>query len=157
MFNLGVVKDESMQPKTSSLHLWLMAYEFSETIMIVTKSKVAFLTSRRKKTLLEQMEKPADYKGPALEVILREPNAEKLNDNFDQLLKSAFGDLDKVKGPIGVFSNEQPQGNFVTSFKKRFDIKLGKVALKDCSKLFQEVTSVKTAEEISSLRIGAKI
>lgn len=30
------------------------------------------------------------------------------------------------------------------------------MAVKDCSKLFQEVTSVKTAEEIGSLRICAK-
>ena len=83
-----------------------MAYEFSETIMIVTKTKVSFLTSRRKKTLLEQMEKPADYVGPELEVVLREANADRLNDNFDQLLKSAFGDVEKVKGPIGTFSGE---------------------------------------------------
>ena len=42
------------------------------------------------------------------------------------------------------------------NFRKRFDSKLGKVAVKDCSKLFQEVTSIKTAEEIASLRICAK-
>ena len=77
MFSLGVVKDESMQPKTSSLHLWLMAYEFSETIMILTKNKVAFLTSKRKKLLLENVEKPKDCESFDLEVILREANQEK--------------------------------------------------------------------------------
>ena len=74
--------------------------------MIVTKQKVSFLTSRRKKSLLESMEPPTGYTGPKLEVILRDANAEKLNDNFDSLLKSAFGDLDKVKGPIGIFEKE---------------------------------------------------
>lgn len=53
LFNLGVVKDESSQPKTSQLHLWLMSYEFSETVIILTKEKIAVLTSRRKKDLLE--------------------------------------------------------------------------------------------------------
>ena len=52
------------------------------------------------------MEPPTGYTGPKLEVILRDANAEKLNDNFDSLLKSAFGDLDKVKGPIGIFEKE---------------------------------------------------
>ena len=37
LFNLGVVKDESSQPKTSQFHLWLMSYEFSETVIIVTQ------------------------------------------------------------------------------------------------------------------------
>ena len=103
MFSLGVVKDESMQPKTSSLHLWLMAYEFSETIMILTKNKVVFLTSKRKKLLLENMEKPKDCESFDLEVILREANQEKQNENFDQLIKAALGDLSTVKGPIGTF------------------------------------------------------
>ena len=113
MFSLGVVKDESMQPKTSSLHLWLMAYEFSETIMILTKSKVVFLTSKRKKLLLENMDKPKEYDNFELDVILREANQEKQNENFDQLLKAAFGDISTFKGPIGAFVGEQPQGSFV--------------------------------------------
>ena len=64
LFNLGVVKDDTSQPKTSQLHLWLMSYEFSETVIILTKLKIAVLTSRRKKVLLEQMEVPQDYQGP---------------------------------------------------------------------------------------------
>ena len=53
-----------------------MSYEFSETIIIVTKEKIAILTSRRKKVLLEEMEIPAEYKGPSLAVTLRDANAE---------------------------------------------------------------------------------
>ena len=41
-------------------------------------------------------------------------------------------------------------------FKKHFDDKLKGVPLKDCSRLFQEVMSVKTQDEISSLRIAGK-
>ena len=60
------MRDETNQPKTSQLHLWLMSYEFSETVIVVTKEKIAVLTSRRKKVLLEQMEVPEGYSGPQM-------------------------------------------------------------------------------------------
>jgi len=34
--------------------------------MLVTKANIVFLTSKRKKTLLEEMAVPADYNGPKL-------------------------------------------------------------------------------------------
>ena len=113
------------------------------------------LTSRRKKVLLEQMAVPTDYEGPRLSVTLRDPNTENQNGNFDSFLDSVFGE-DKPTGPMGVFNGEQVQGNFSQSFKKHFEEKLKGVPLKDCSRFFQEVMSVKTQDEISALRIAGK-
>lgn len=56
--------------------MWLLAYEFSETIIIfdrTKKGKVIFLASKRKKALLDAMGMPDDYKGPELIVKLRDP------------------------------------------------------------------------------------
>ena len=47
--NLGIVKDDDTQPKTCLFHLWLLAFEFSETIIGVSKQKFVILTSSRKK------------------------------------------------------------------------------------------------------------
>jgi nucleosome binding factor SPN SPT16 subunit len=71
--NLGLVKDDDTQPKTCLFHLWLLAYEFSETIIGFTRNSLVVLTSNRKKQILEKMEAPSYYKGPKLEVILRDP------------------------------------------------------------------------------------
>ena len=85
MVTLGVVKGEdSTQQKTSQFHLWLLAYEFSETIVIVTPEKVVFLTSKRKKILLEEMEKPEGYEGPQVTVVLREASEGKTEQNFER-------------------------------------------------------------------------
>ena len=41
---------------------------------MITRERVAVLTSKRKKVLLENMEVPVDYEGPKLVVTLRDPN-----------------------------------------------------------------------------------
>jgi hypothetical protein len=41
------------------------------------KNKVVVLTSNRKKVLLEEMKAPEEYKGPKVEVFLRDPNPDK--------------------------------------------------------------------------------
>ena len=76
-------------------------------------------------------------------VTLRDPAAEKQSENFTAFLESALG-AGKPEGAIGVFSGEQVQGNFAQAFKKHFDDSLKGVPLKDCSRFFQEVMSVKT-------------
>jgi nucleosome binding factor SPN SPT16 subunit len=76
-FILGTVKDDTRQERTSQLHLWLLSYEFSETIITIQKDKICVLTSNRKKTLLDEMKAPESYKGPMVEVVLRDPNVDK--------------------------------------------------------------------------------
>ena len=89
------------------------------------------------------MEVPAEYTGPRLQVTLRDPNSENQAGNFDSYLETVFG-TEKPTTCIGIFSGETVQGNFSQSFKKHFDEKLKGVPLKDCSRFFQEVMSVKT-------------
>ena len=104
---LGVVKgDESYQQKTSQFHLWLLSYEFSETIMVLSEKTCVFLTSKRKKVLLEGMVRPDDFDGPQVKVILREGGKdERSEEMFDELIKLAFAGK-KVRGPVGTFTGE---------------------------------------------------
>ena len=50
--NLGLVKDEITQPHSCMFHLWLLAFEFSETVIAITKNELVILTSKRKKEIL---------------------------------------------------------------------------------------------------------
>ena len=58
LVNLGVVKNDDTQPKTCLFHLWLLAFEFSETVIGISKKKLVVLTSNRKKQILDKMEVP---------------------------------------------------------------------------------------------------
>ena len=66
LVNLGVVKEDETSPKTCLFHLWLLAFEFSETIMGFTRERCVILTSNRKKKILEEMKKPENYEGKRL-------------------------------------------------------------------------------------------
>ena len=55
LVNLGVVKEDDNSPKTCLFHLWLLAFEFSETIMGFSRERCVILTSNRKKKILEEM------------------------------------------------------------------------------------------------------
>lgn len=93
--NLGLVKDDDTQPKTCLFHLWLLAFEFSETIIGVSKESLVVLTSKRKQEILEKMEVPQGYKGPALKIILRDPNSKeqaKALVNYEDFYKAIVPD-----------------------------------------------------------------
>lgn len=45
--------------------------------MFINPDTITFLTSKRKKTLLEEMKLPEDYDGPRIQVVLRDPAPEK--------------------------------------------------------------------------------
>lgn len=52
--------------------MWLLNWEFSDTIVLITKKKIVFAVSSKKKALLEKMQVPDGYSGPSLEIILRD-------------------------------------------------------------------------------------
>lgn len=89
--NLGLVKDDDTQPKTCLFHLWLLAFEFSETVIGITKDKLVILTSTRKQQILQKMETPEGYSGPKLDIILRDPNSKepaKAMANYQEFYKA---------------------------------------------------------------------
>jgi nucleosome binding factor SPN SPT16 subunit len=56
LFTLGTVTQETnSQPLTSQFHLWLLAFEFSETAIAISKTNCIFLTSKRKQELINAM------------------------------------------------------------------------------------------------------
>ena len=88
----NVSQDANLQPLTSQFHLWLLQYEFSETILMIRKGQPAhFLTSKRKQQLIQSMKLDEEVKVTQKEV---ETNKELFDANFKQFLKGT--DLTKV-------------------------------------------------------------
>jgi len=52
---MGKTSEDSSRPLTSDFFLWLLDYEFSDTIFLMTKTKAIFAVSAKKKELLEKM------------------------------------------------------------------------------------------------------
>lgn len=66
--------------------IWLLSYEFSDTIVLFTRNKVVFAVSAKKKALLDQMKKPDDYSGPEVEIVQKDSKTDNLGDFIDNLL-----------------------------------------------------------------------
>jgi nucleosome binding factor SPN SPT16 subunit len=66
--------------------IWLLSYEFSDTIVLFTRNKVVFAVSAKKKALLDDMKKPDDYGGPEVEIVQKDSKTENLGEFIDNLL-----------------------------------------------------------------------
>jgi nucleosome binding factor SPN SPT16 subunit len=87
------------------LHSWLMSYQFSETIIVLTKKTIGVFTSQQKKEFLEAMEIPEGYQGgPKLLTVLRDPKADP--PEYLKFVESVYGKDAKIKGPVGTFAQE---------------------------------------------------
>lgn len=96
-----------------------MSYQFSETIIVLTKTKIAVFTSQQKRDYVEAMEVPEGYQGPKLVTVLRDPKVDP--PEYLKFLETAYGKDSKIKGPVGTFAQEQYNGNFAQNFRKFFD------------------------------------
>jgi nucleosome binding factor SPN SPT16 subunit len=65
--------------------MWLLNYEFPDSLIIVTKEKIVFVVGAKKsklslahflEELLEKLEEPANYSGLKVEIILRNPKGD---------------------------------------------------------------------------------
>ncbi|KAJ6737737.1 FACT COMPLEX SUBUNIT SPT16 [Salix viminalis] len=120
--------------KSSALNIWLVGYEFPETIMVFLKKQIHFLCSQKKASLLEVVKKSAKE---ALGVELEKVPEGKLLETWDEKLKNAncelsdvtngFSDLFSVKDSIEL-TNVRKAAFLTSSVMKQFVVpKLEKV------------------------------
>jgi len=141
-----------VRPLTSDFFLWLLDYEFADTIMLITKAKVIFAVSQKKKELLEKMEVPADYDGPKLEIVLR---TLKPVDNTDDVISSVLSNLKHTKaGKIAIYQKDQPDGDITEKTLKA--VTQAGLTIGDMKELMDKVHMVKIESEIENMRVAAK-
>lgn len=73
---MGKRRDEPIRVSTVDFFLWLLNYEFPDTVLVISKKSAIFATSQKKKTLLEEMKQPDNYDGPDLKVVVKDNNLE---------------------------------------------------------------------------------
>jgi nucleosome binding factor SPN SPT16 subunit len=56
--------------------LWLLNWEFSDTLLVLTPTKIVFNVSAKKAKLLRDMKVPVGYSGPTLVVLEQNPKVD---------------------------------------------------------------------------------
>ncbi|KAJ7963221.1 FACT complex subunit SPT16 [Quillaja saponaria] len=142
--------------KSSALNIWLLGYEFPETIMVFMKKQVHFLCSQKKASVLEVVKKSAK-EAVGLDVLM---HVKAKNDDGTALMDIIFRAVraqSKVDGHdtprVGCISREAPEGKFLETWAEK--LKNTNFHLTDVTNGFSDLFAVKKNDELTSVKRAA--
>ncbi|KAI8025619.1 FACT complex subunit SPT16 [Camellia lanceoleosa] len=142
--------------KSSALNVWLVGYEFPDTIMVFMKKQIHFLCCQKKASLLEVVRKTAKEVVDA-EVVM---HVKAKNDDGTALMYSIFravraqSKLDDHDTPVvGYIAREIPEGNLLETWAEK--PKNANFQLSDITNGFSDLFAVKDSAEITNVKKAA--
>ncbi|XP_029116735.1 FACT complex subunit SPT16 [Elaeis guineensis] len=139
--------------KSSSLNIWLLGYEFPETIMVFMSKQIHFLCSQKKATLLETLKKSAK-EAVGTDVVI---HVKVKNDDgtilMDEILRAVRAQSKSGSPIVGYIAKEAPEGKLLETWSE----KLGgsTLQLTDVTPGFSGLFAVKDAIELICVRKAA--
>lgn len=142
--------------KSSALNVWLVGYEFPDTIMVFMKKQIHFLCSQKKASLLEVVKRSAkDVMG--VEVVM---HVKAKNDDGTALMDKVFravhaqSRLDGGDTPVvGHIAREAPEGNLLETWDQK--LKSANFQLSDITIGFSDLFAIKDEAEITNVKKAA--
>ncbi|KAE8266753.1 hypothetical protein A4X09_0g5594 [Tilletia walkeri] len=150
----GTADEEAHTVKTTTLHLWLLGYEFPSTLIVVTRKGFLFLTSGSKAKLLEPLQK--NKEGVEIKVLRRTKDEEENKRLWDQVWEYVNG----AGKRIGAFAKDKVKGKFANEFDgiySEIKAKAGYEDGKDVSAAFAAIWAPKDEDELKICRIAARM
>lgn len=142
--------------KSSALHVWLVGYEFPETIMLFMKKQIHFLCSQKKASLLNVVKKSAK-EAVGVEIIM---HVKPKNDDGAGLMESLFRAVNaqsKSSGNdapvVGYMAREAPEGKLLELWDGK--LKNADFRLTDVTNGFSDLFAVKDNTELTNVRRAA--
>ncbi|XP_050309696.1 FACT complex subunit spt16 [Anthonomus grandis grandis] len=137
--------DEFVYTKSGALHTWLLGYELTDTIMVITENKVNVLASKKKIDFLKQGEAKDDSQ-VQLNLIVRDKDKDK--ENFKTLINA----IKESKGGkvVGHFPKDNYPGPFMESW--RATLKSENFELMDASASIAYLMAPKEDSEITTIK-----
>ncbi|XP_057429524.1 FACT complex subunit SPT16-like [Lotus japonicus] len=142
--------------KSTALNLWLLGFEFPETIMVFTKKQVHILCSQKKASILESVKKPAK-EAVGAEIVL---HVKPKNDDGTTLMDSIFHAIrtqSKADGgdvpTVGYISREAAEGKLLETWAEK--LKSSKFNLTDVANGLSMLFAAKNNEELTSIKRAA--
>ncbi|KAM7478528.1 hypothetical protein LguiA_026741 [Lonicera macranthoides] len=142
--------------KSSALNIWLLGYEFPETIMVFMKKQIHFLCSLKKASLLEVVKKTA-REVVGVDVVM---HVKAKNDDGSALMDSIFravnsqSSLNGHNTPVvGHIAREAPEGKLLEKWDEK--LKGENFQLADITNGFSDLFAVKDINEITNVKKAA--
>jgi len=154
LFVTGTSEDEISYQKTISLQIWLLGYEFPETLILITMDKVFFVTSQKKGKILETLDIKSDKQIP-FQVFKRTKdngyNAEQFKNLIDCISKSQNGKN------VGIIQKDNFEGKFIKEWKEALNNYPTKFEYIDIASGLAAAMAPKDEEEIRNIKMAAKL
>ncbi|CAI9770205.1 unnamed protein product [Fraxinus pennsylvanica] len=142
--------------KSSALNIWLLGYEFPETIMVFGDKHIHFLCSQKKATLLEVVKRSAK-EAVGADVVM---HIKSKSDDGSILMDAVFHALrsqltpDGSSAPIvGHIAREAPEGKLLEMWDDK--VKNSGLQLSDITNGLSDLFSVKDKNEITCVKKAA--
>ncbi|KAI8322331.1 FACT complex subunit spt16 [Martensiomyces pterosporus] len=103
----GRSDEENPYTKTIATQMWLLGYEFPNTLMLFTKSKIYVIASQKKAKILHPLQ--AAPGGVPIEIFIHTKDAVKNQEVFDKTIAA----IKSCGSNVGVIAKEQPAGKLV--------------------------------------------
>ncbi|KAJ2611732.1 FACT complex subunit spt16 [Coemansia sp. RSA 1804] len=131
------------------MQMWLLGYEFPNTLMIFTKEKIYILASQKKAKILQPLQSVAD--GVSLEVLVHGKDADKNKETFRTLVSVITGNGSSV----GVLTDDATDGKIVDEWAAAYGPEKAAIAEHSVNRFVSSVLAVKEGSELESEKTAA--
>ncbi|GAV70889.1 Peptidase_M24 domain-containing protein/Rtt106 domain-containing protein/SPT16 domain-containing protein [Cephalotus follicularis] len=142
--------------KSSALNIWLLGYEFPETIMVFTRKQIHFLCSQKKASLLEVVKRSA-LEAVGLDVVM---HVKAKSDDGSALMDAIFSAIHaqlKADGAdsayVGHIARETPEGKLLETWTEKLNG--AGFQLSDVTNGLSDLFAVKDIGEIINMKKAA--
>ncbi|PRQ48490.1 putative peptidase M24, FACT complex subunit Spt16p/Cdc68p, creatinase/Aminopeptidase P/Spt16 [Rosa chinensis] len=148
--------DDLRYLKSSALNIWLVGFEFPDTIMVFTKKQIHVLCSQKKASLLEIVKKPAK-EAVGVEVVmhvkLKSQDGTGLMDTIFQAVKAQSSSSSSSNPVVGHIAREAPEGKLLETWMDKLNS--ANFELTDVTNGFSDLFAVKDSAELTNVKKAA--
>ncbi|KAG4122742.1 hypothetical protein ERO13_D11G285400v2 [Gossypium hirsutum] len=142
--------------KSSALNVWLLGYEFPETIIVFTKKQIHFLCSQKKVSLLEVVKKSAKEAVGADVVMHVKAKSDDGIASMDSIFRSIrvqYKGNENDAPNFGYIAREAPEGKLLETWAEQ--LKSAGFQLADVTNGLSDLFAVKDKEEVMNVKKAA--
>ncbi|XP_071697254.1 FACT complex subunit SPT16-like [Rutidosis leptorrhynchoides] len=142
--------DDLRYLKSSSLNIWLLGYEFPETIMVFTDKQIHFLCSQKKASLLDVVKKSAK-EAVGVDVVM---HVKAKSDDGSTQMDTILQTIESFDSPVlGHIAREVPEGKLLEKWAEK--MKSSGLQLIDITNGLADLFAVKEAGELTNVKKAA--
>ena len=148
--------DDLRYLKSSALNIWLVGFEFPDTIIVFTKKQIHILCSQKKASLLDVVKRPA-REAVGVEVVmhvkLKSQDGTGMMDSIFKAVKAQSSSSSSSGPVVGHIAREAPEGKLLETWMDKLNN--ANFELTDVTNGFSDLFAVKDSVELTNVKKAA--